>query len=47
VPGSVGTILAAALTAAALERWDPWGADNVLVPVGVVLVVELAVRYGL
>ncbi len=47
VPVSGTVVLAAAVTAAALERWDPWGADNVLIPVGVALVVELLVRYGL
>jgi dolichol kinase len=46
VPGSGAVVAVAALTAAGLERWDPWGADNVLVPVGVALVVELLVRYG-
>jgi dolichol kinase len=46
LPVSGQIVLAAALTAAALERWDPWGADNVLLPVGVALVVELLVRYG-
>jgi dolichol kinase len=47
LPGSGQVVLAAALTATALERWDPWGADNVLVPVGVALAVELLVRYGI
>jgi len=47
VPGSGWVVIAAAFTAAVLERWDPWGADNVLVPVGVGLVVELLLRKGL
>ncbi len=47
VPGSGPVILGAALTATALERWDPWGADNVLVPLGVGLAVELLTRYGI
>jgi dolichol kinase len=47
VPWSAGIVVAAALAAAALERWDPWGLDNVLVPVGVGLVVELLLRKGL
>jgi phytol kinase len=47
LPGSLLIVAAAALTATALERWDPWGMDNVLVPTGVGLVVELLVRYGI